>query len=239
MQIAPGLHRVGSDLVACYLVEGDGGLTLVDAGIPGNWNDLTDELARLGRPVTDIRGVVLTHGDTDHTGFAERLRSQHGVPVHVHAADAARARGEVKKQVKTGRVRPLPFLRFLAYGARRGGLRPAPVGEVIPVDGDTTLDLPGAPQILHIPGHTPGSVAVWFPTVRAVMVGDALTTAHVLTGETGPRPAPFTIDPAQALESLSRIEDLPAAWLLPGHGAPWRGDTREAVTQVRRAAAAG
>ena len=52
-----------------------------------------------------------------------------------------------------------------------------------------TLDLPGSPQIIHVPGHTPGSIAVHVPAVDAVFVGDALTTGHVLTGATGPQPA--------------------------------------------------
>ena len=56
----------------------------------------------MGRSLDDVRGVVLTHGDTDHIGFAERLRRDHGVPVYVHAADAARARGEVKSDKPSG-----------------------------------------------------------------------------------------------------------------------------------------
>ena len=41
--------------------------------------------------------MILTHGDTDHVGFAERLRRDHGVPVFAHEADAPRARGEERK----------------------------------------------------------------------------------------------------------------------------------------------
>lgn len=237
MELAAGLHRVGSDLVACHLVEGDGGLTLVDAGMPGNYRDLQAELERLGRSLGDIRGVILTHGDPDHTGFAERLRRETGVAVYVHEADAARARGEAKKQIKWGKVRIGPLLRFMAYGLRRGGLSASPVSEVVGVTDGQLLDLPGSPRIIHLPGHTPGSAAVWFESVGALMVGDALTTGHVLTGEQGPRPAPFTLDPDGALASLERIESLPAEWLLPGHGAPWRGNVGEAVEQVRREAA--
>jgi glyoxylase-like metal-dependent hydrolase (beta-lactamase superfamily II) len=44
-----------------------------------------------------VRGLILTHGDSDHLGFAERLR-QTGVPVFVHQADAALATGETKKR---------------------------------------------------------------------------------------------------------------------------------------------
>jgi glyoxylase-like metal-dependent hydrolase (beta-lactamase superfamily II) len=236
MKLAPSLHRIGSDLVNCYLVEDGGQLTLIDTGVPGQWKDLERELAALGRTLGDVKGAVLTHGDTDHIGFAERLRT-HGVPIHVHAADADRARGEVKKQTPMGRTRIGPLLRFLWYAGRRGGLRVPPVAEVVTFEDGDVLDLPGRPRIIHLPGHTPGSVAIHVASVDAVFVGDALTTGHVLTGETGPRPAPFTIDPPGALASLDRIADLAATWVLPGHGAPWSGGTAEAIRLVRERAA--
>ncbi len=98
------------------------------------------------------------------------------------------------------------------------------------------LDLPGEPRIVGMPGHSPGSVAVHVPLVEAVMVGDALTTKHVLTGKRGLLPAPFTDDPAQALDSLGRLTGLDATWVLPGHGTPWRGELGEVEAEVRRAA---
>ena len=239
MKLAPSLHRVGSDLVNSYLVENAGGLTLIDAGVSGQWSDLMAELALMGRSVADIRGVVLTHGDSDHVGFAERLRRDHGVPVHVHEADASLARGETKKSAGTGPVKIGPFLRFMWYAGRRGGMRTRPLTEVRTFTDGATLDLPGNPRITHIPGHTPGSVAVHVPDVDAIFVGDALTTGHVLTGATGPRPAPFTVDQALALNSLTKIEAIPAKWVLPGHGAPWSGGSAEAVRLVRAAGLEG
>ena len=235
MKLAPSLHRVGSDQVNCYLVEDGGQLTLIDTGVPGQWKDLERELASMGRTLADIRGVVLTHGDTDHIGFAERLRRE-GVPIHVHAADADRARGEVKKQTPMGPMKIGPLLRFLWYAGRRGGLRVRPVAEVGTFEDGDVLDLPGRPRIIHLPGHTPGSVAIHAPTVDAVFVGDALTTGHVLTGERGPQPAPFTIDPPEALASLDRLAEVTATWVLPGHGAPWSGGTTEAIRLVRERA---
>jgi glyoxylase-like metal-dependent hydrolase (beta-lactamase superfamily II) len=74
--------------------------------------------------------------------------------------------------------------------------------------------------------------------VDAVFVGDAMTTGHVLTGENGPQPAPFTIDPPSALAALDRLDGLSATWVLPGHGAPWSGGAADAVRLVRERAAA-
>ncbi|MQA32991.1 MBL fold metallo-hydrolase [Modestobacter roseus] len=236
MELAPGLHRIGNDLVAAHLVVTDEGITAIDAGLPGHWRDLVRELTAIGREPADIRGVVLTHGDSDHIGFAERLRRDHGVPVFVHAADAARARGEESSKPAWGGTRLGPLARFLAYSARKGGLRTTHVEQVVEVADGQVLDLPGAPEVLNLPGHSPGSIAVHVPEVSALFVGDALTTGHVLTGRQGPQPAPFTDDQATAAASLARLEPLQVDWVLPGHGAPWRGGVPQLLAAYRAAA---
>ena len=158
MQLAPGLHRLGDGLVNSYLVEDGGAITIVDAGMAGQYGDLERELASMGRTKADVKAIVLTHGDTDHVGYAERLRVETGIPVYVHAADADRARGIVKKPSSGwGPMKPGPFLGFMAYGLRKGGLRTKPVTDLATIDGDTTLDLPGSPRVIPLPGHTPGS----------------------------------------------------------------------------------
>lgn len=235
MQLAPSLHRIGSDIIACYIVAAQGKVTVVDAGLSGHWPELVDELAAMGHTLDDVEALLLTHGDTDHIGFAERLHREAGVPVYVHAADAARARGEEKTNPSWGSVKPGPLLRFLWYGARHGGMSTTYLTEVETFADEQSLEVPGKPNVIPLPGHSPGSVAFHFPSVDAVMVGDALTTRHVLTGAPGPQPAPFTDDPARALESLSRVEATGATWVLPGHGPPWNGGAAEAVRLVRSA----
>ncbi|MGO1507603.1 MAG: MBL fold metallo-hydrolase [Microbacteriaceae bacterium] len=233
MKLAPHLHRLGNDIVASYLVETREGVTLIDAGMPGHWNDLQNEMASLGRPLSDIKGVILTHGDSDHIGFAERLRSEVGVPVFVHAADSERARTGVKPKTPMGPSKLGPMLGFMVYGLRKKAMRPIFVKEVTEIADGDVLDLPGAPVIIGMPGHSPGSVAVHIPLADAVFVGDALTTRHVLTGREGAQPAPFTDEPAEALASLDRMAELPASWVLPGHGTPFRGTPSEAAAAVR------
>lgn len=234
MKIAPHLHRIGSDLVASYLLEDSGQVTIVDAGLPGLWKELPGELAVMGRSIADVAAVVLTHGDTDHLGFAERLRRDHGVTVHIHQADAERARqGKNSPNGAAGPKRLGPTLSFLWYAGRRGGLRIPPVAKVSTFTDGDVLDVPGSPRVVHVPGHTDGSVVFHVPGVDAAFMGDAITTRNVLTGATGPQPAPFTLEPEQALGSLDAVAGLDATWVLPGHGPAWDGGVPEAVRQVR------
>jgi glyoxylase-like metal-dependent hydrolase (beta-lactamase superfamily II) len=237
MQIAPGLHRLGSDphgTVNSYLVVEGGEVTVIDAGLPAYRRLLVDELGRLGLGLDAVRALVLTHGDTDHIGFAQWLWEEKGVPAHVHTSDVDRARLEVKKPNRGwGPVRVKPMAGFLWFSARHGGLRMRPGGEGARVADRDGGDAPGRPRIIHLPGHTPGSVAVHVPGVDALFLGDAMTTRNVLTGAEGPKAAPFTLDPAQAAESLTRIESVDSTWALPGHGPAYDGGVPEAVRLIR------
>lgn len=237
MELAPGLHRIGNDLVAVHLVVADDGITVIDAGLPGHWRALRAELTAIGRSLGDIRGVVLTHGDSDHIGFAERLRREAGVPVYVHEGDADRARGAKPPATPREPTRLGALLGFGWEAIRRGGLRTTPLAEVVAVRDGEVLPLPGAPRVIALPGHSPGSIAVHVPSVGALFAGDALTTRNVLTGEEGGLPAPFTDDRAEALASLDRLAGVEAAWVLPGHGAPWTRGVAALVAEVRRTAA--
>jgi glyoxylase-like metal-dependent hydrolase (beta-lactamase superfamily II) len=225
-------------MVNSYLViEGDD-VTIIDAGLPGYWRLLEAELAAVGKTLDNVRGLLLTHGDTDHIGFAARLYKEKGIAAYVHAADVERAQLKVKKPNSGwGPVKIGALTGFLWYSARHGGLRIRPADGLQPVEAERTLDLPGAPRIVHTPGHTPGSVSIHVPAVDALFVGDAMTTRNVLTGVTGPKPAPFTLEPGQAIDSLAKIEALDATWVLPGHGPAWDGGVPEAVRQIRAAAA--
>ena len=235
MELAPRLHRLGtSSLVNSYLIEDGGRITVVDTGLPGLWNDLQRELAVMGRAMSDIKAVLLTHGDVDHVGFAERLRREAQVPVYVGAADAAEARGEVPKPAAPrDPMRIRPMLGFLAYGMTHGGLRRSSIQEVVPIPGGTTLDVPGAPVVIPLPGHTPGSVAYHVPAVDAIFMGDGMTTRSVASGEVGPQLGPFTMDPAQALRSLDTLDGIAPTWVLPGHGDAWWTGLPEAIRLIK------
>jgi glyoxylase-like metal-dependent hydrolase (beta-lactamase superfamily II) len=235
MKIADGIHRVGADsTINSYLLEEGSEVTIVDAAVPGYWSDLLAELAAMGRALEDVRAVVLTRGHSDHIGFAERARRERGVPVRVHEIDAALARGEVPNPSNgMGPVRPMPLLRFLARTFVKGGLRTPRLTEVVTYGDGATLDVPGSPQVILLPGHTPGSAALHVRGRDALFIGDAIATVAVTTGASGPMVAPFTADPARAVESVARLDGVEARWLLPGHGEPWTGGVGEAVRIVR------
>jgi glyoxylase-like metal-dependent hydrolase (beta-lactamase superfamily II) len=238
MEIGRGIRRIGTGMINAYLIEEAGAVTIIDAALPGYWDDLPAELAAMGRSLDDVRAVVLTHGHSDHIGFAERIRRERSVGVRVHELDAALARGEVPNPARG--FRPIsigPLVSFLVYSARKGGLRQQQLSEVITYGDGATLDVPGAPRVIHVPGHTPGSAALHVASRSTLFVGDALATLNVVSGKTGPQVAPFTADARQAVDSLRRLEGVEAELVLPGHGLAWTGGVGEAIERVRAGAA--
>ncbi len=188
MKIAPGIHRIGDNsMINAYLIEQAGEVTIIDAGVSGFYKDLDRELAAMGRTPADVRALVLTHGHTDHIGFAERLRRERRVPVSVHEADAALARGEVPNPAKGyGPVKLGPFLGFLWSSALHGGLRTPKLQQVATFGDGATLDVPGSPRVILTPGHTPGSAALHVASLGALFAGHAFATYAVTTGARPP-----------------------------------------------------
>ena len=125
-------------------------------------NLLTQHLVAADRD-RDVRAVILTHGDADHKGSAEKLRAEQGLPVHVHAADAALTCG---KGSRPREASLLPYLRHAAtwkiIGAFIRGGRPQHVREVQTFEDGAALDVPGKPRVIHAPGHSAGCVAFHF-----------------------------------------------------------------------------
>lgn len=245
MEIGRGIRRLGNGLVNVYLLEEAGSITIIDTGLPGYYQrELPAELQAMGRTLADVKAVVLTHAHSDHMGFAERIRSERQMPVWVSDADAPLARGEVKQtrdpnEHMIRELRPIPLLRFLIWGMRHQGLSFKPVIEAACFGDGATLDVPGAPQVVIVPGHTAGSAVLHVPTREAVFVGDAFATRNVLSGQTGPQLAPFAADLGQAFDSLARLDGIDARVALPGHGEPWAGSLREALAMIRRRGAPG
>lgn len=242
-QVADGVHLVEGTDVNWLLVEDGDALTVVDTGYPGDADHLDASVQALGREPADVAGVLVTHWHVDHVGSVVRWWEEHGVPTFVHPDELPNARGERHESAT-----PLDVARR-AWRPRAAAwaLRITRAGGTAHLSGEHVrswdaasagaggpLDLPGAPQPVHVPGHTSGSTAYLFAGVGVLATGDALVTGHALSPRHGPQQLPgfFAADPALAARSLDRLRDLDADVLAPGHGPLWRGRPADAVDQA-------
>lgn len=240
--ISDGVRRFGEGGVHFYVIEGDDGLTLVDAGLPGLWKPFATFLHRNGLAPRDVRAVLLTHHHADHVGFAARALD-HGADVRAHADDLARIRrrsaSALPRRFARNAWRPGVAMRAVQW-LWRGFTRVPAVAGVTPCGDGERLDVPGRPTVVHVPGHTAGSAAYVFADHGVVCTGDALVTADPVTARPGIGicPAGLNADDGQALASLERLADVDAALILPGHGAPYRHGIASALQAARAIGAA-
>jgi glyoxylase-like metal-dependent hydrolase (beta-lactamase superfamily II) len=236
--VAPGVHRVEDCHTNWYLVEGDDGLTVVDAGVPTSWQSLLDALGALGRTTDDIRALVLTHAHFDHVGFAERARRELQIPVYVHTNDAPITRHPWRYDHERARtpylltqVRALPIV--LAF-LRTRAFWPTPIGDVVRYDAGE-LPVPGRPAVVFTPGHTLGHCALHLPDRGAVIAGDAVVMLDPYTARRGPRivARAATADSARNLATLDALAATGARVVLTGHGEPWTGGAEAIVAAAR------
>jgi len=208
LEIAEGIHLISRVRGAnAYLVKRDDGITVVDTGLPGNAGKIIDYVQSIGSHPSDIKTIVLTHSDMDHSGSVARLKEETKANVAIHEADAPRLSGEKEPKAVKGVLGLL--LRAVAAVMRFKRIE----ADVLLKDSDIVDGL----TVIHTPGHTEGSICLHLPG-RALFVGDALLTDDERTLSLPRRSMSTDLD--QAKESIKKISELKYSVLLPGHGSP-------------------
>jgi glyoxylase-like metal-dependent hydrolase (beta-lactamase superfamily II) len=213
LEVVPGIHAVRVIGATAHLIVDDE-LTLIDAGHRGSGRLVQRYLDRIGRSQRDITRIVCTHGHPDHIGGVHEIGALSGAEVLLHPADAERLRIRFREVIANFSPGPIVAL-----------LTKAP-SHAQPIDEGDELPVLGGLRILHTPGHTPGSVCLYSPRDRFVIVGDLLQRVK---GKVTLPNAFFTDDMALARKSIGRLAELDVETILFSHYAPYREGAREAL----------
>jgi hydroxyacylglutathione hydrolase len=196
--------RLGS--VNCYLIKTAGGDMLIDTGCANGRAKLERELGG-----GNLKLIVLTHGDFDHSGNAAYLRQKFGAKIAMHRGDS----GMVERgDIFGGRKKSHFFFRMLApflFGfGRSKRFKP----DFYLEDGDDLSQYGFEAKVVHIPGHSRGSIGIL--TAEGEFFGGDLVVRN-----NGPRRNRIIDSPAEAEASIKKLKGLGIKTVYPGHGRPF------------------
>jgi glyoxylase-like metal-dependent hydrolase (beta-lactamase superfamily II) len=246
--VVPGVWMLPFEIGQAYIWDWDTGLTVIDTGVPNSASAILQAVEALGRSPSDVKEIVLTHYHYDHRGSAAELAARTGATVVAHVAEAPFISGtrpqippsltDFERPIAEGVLaRMAPDVLATAGGQPRSldelgrammaarSVQPVAVGRTVQ-DGD---GVHGGGQIVHIPGHTPGSIALLVPALGVLFTGDTLASheGHLIPGV-------FNVDPVELARSIQKLAQLEVNVACFGHGDPV---THEAGRQIQALAA--
>ncbi|MDG7035131.1 MAG: MBL fold metallo-hydrolase [Nitrososphaerota archaeon] len=219
-EIVPGVHLVDGTNANSYIsIDDDGIMTVVDGTISPKPTPIINYIERELK--TDVKGVkllVITHCHVDHTRGVRWLKELTGANIAIHGDDADYLSG----------IKAYPYPRGamgLLFRLSSPFMRSRPVKPDLKLsDGD----LVGQLKVIHLPGHTPGSIALHDEKRKVLFVGDALRYNGKELRES---PGMFSYDPNLSKTSLKKLIGVDFRVLLPGHGQPMVSSDAPAIVK--------
>lgn len=197
--------------VNCYLVAAGDGYILVDTGRAAKRSAIEDELVAAGLQPGDLRLIILTHGDFDHSGNAAYFRQTFGAKIAMHPDDVGMVEfGDMTWNRRKPNVLVRALFALLFRLPKSDRFSP----DVLIEEGDDLSEYGLEALIVELPGHSKGSIGV-LASDGALFCGDLLANV----GE----PAVWSIidDQAAAEASVEKLKGYAIQTVYPGHGQPF------------------
>ena len=208
MEIKKGIYLLdGIRGANSYLYVSEDSISVIDTGMPGNAERILEQIKTLNKTAQDVKLIILTHSDIDHSGSAAQLKKLTGAKVAIHGGDAPSLSGE--KELKRVKGFIGFIFRLVSRFMRFQPIKP----DIILKDGDVLDHL----KVIHTPGHTQGSICL-YKAGDILFAGDAVRTDK--NGNLKLPPEWMSLNMPEALESVKKMAKLEFDILLPGHGAP-------------------
>jgi glyoxylase-like metal-dependent hydrolase (beta-lactamase superfamily II) len=197
------LEDVGS--ASAFVLVSSDGFTLIDTGMTGRTQQLMAQLEENRYALSKLQTIVLTHCHCDHAGGAAELVERSGAKVAAH-------QDEIPYITQEEILPASPWCQRLMLRHQYG----IDHIDIVLQDGDTINALGGL-HVIHVPGHTPGSIALYQTERRIMFFGDVM-----FNQKRGLRIAPdsFNTDTAQTEKAARKLAAYPIDIACFGHGPP-------------------
>jgi glyoxylase-like metal-dependent hydrolase (beta-lactamase superfamily II) len=216
------VHRFTSMGIANFFLLVNGGeLTLIDTGNKDRIANIRSKFERTGHSLDQLKRIIPTHCHPDHIGSMAALKQVTGAQVLAHEAETPYISHEAVLPRARGPARLLHSLT-------------EPIFRAEPCQVDRTLKHGDSIEgtgltVIHMPGHSPGSVCLYHSANRALFTGDALVN---MFGKVRGPVAAFCWDIQLAHRSLARLMELDVETLYFAHGKTIRGDANGEIRSL-------
>lgn len=209
--------RLKLGMVNAYLLKAGDGFILIDTGLPFQWTMLESQLMAAGCIPGNLKLIIITHGDWDHTGNVLRLKEKYKVRVAMNAADVPQAENGkmLKRKIRTFIYKMIFTFRMLTRKLQRKKMSyPKFTPDILLSDGQSLEQYGLKAKVIYIPGHTPGSIGV-LTEEGELFAGDTFVNRF------RPNIADIIENQEQLKDSLAKIRTLNVRMIYPGHGKPF------------------
>ena len=164
------VHIVPMGMANAYLIEDDDGLTLIDAGFPNKQVAVFEVIHALGRSPGQLKHLIFTHGHPDHIGSAAAIVRETGARTYMHPLDIpmAESGGPFRPMTPAPGLLRQVMCRLFFHPEER--LEPVAIDQLL-TDGEV-LPIAGGIEVIHVPGHCAGQVALLWRPGRMLFAGD-------------------------------------------------------------------
>lgn len=214
------IRHLSLGMVNAYLIKTAQGIILVDTGLAMGRSKFEQALAKEGVKPGEIKLVIATHGDLDHIGNCAYLQKKYGLKIAVHDGDADLCRTGKRISNRKRKSSMLSRIRWSILNAllikplmKKFPLEPFEP-DIILYDGYDFGNIGFEAKVIHIPGHTCGSIGI------LTADGDFLS-GDTLSNRKKPSVADIVEDETALSTSLEKIRSLKIRNVYPGHGKPF------------------
>ncbi|WP_026888744.1 MBL fold metallo-hydrolase [Clostridium beijerinckii] len=229
MKIAEGLDilELGSKerRMNATLIWDDKNVILIDTGLPGQIENIREEVEKAGVSFDKINKIIITHHDLDHIGSLSSIvkNSKSEIEVLAHSGERPYIEGEkIGIKITPERLSSMPE-------SMKETIKQLKTKVNRVVKDEEELSYCGGIEVIYTPGHTPGHICLYLKKYKALVTGDAM---NVVNDELiGPNPE-YTFDMKQAIESLKKLTKYDIETVICYHGGVFTKSSNDRIAKL-------